>query len=89
MSEHIYITGGRTDTDTRIKGSVDVKLVDVEGIFFALLVPLLLLSFIFVPKGRTERITVDGVDCVVISRSGISCDWQNAKPATPKKEGEK
>ena len=31
MSEHIYITGGRTDTDTRIKGSVDVKLVGKEG----------------------------------------------------------
>ena len=104
MSENIYISGGSSringtvntdtrvrgtvDTDTRIKGLVDVHVIGVENVLFPLFILLLLLGFIFISKGRTERITVDGVDCVVISRSGISCDWQNAKPATPKKEGE-
>ena len=33
-----------------------------------------------------KRIVVQGVDCVVINRNAISCDWANAQPATPKKE---
>lgn len=33
-----------------------------------------------------KRIVVQGVDCVVIDRNAISCDWANAQPATPKEK---
>ena len=35
-----------------------------------------------------KRIVVQGVDCVVINRNAISCDWINAQPYTVK-QGEK
>lgn len=35
-----------------------------------------------------QRISIQGVDCVVISKTAVSCDWNNAQPYT-QKQGEK
>lgn len=35
---------------------------------------------------KPTRIDVQGVDCVVINRNAISCDWQNANPSKDKEE---
>ena len=101
MAEHIFISGGTVNTNTRVNGSVEVDLSAFKiglGIVLGFLFCLFAFRIFVVPSEdkmaelatefnqtyEPKRIVVQGVDCVVINRNAISCDWNNAQPYTVK-----